>query len=246
MKRSFLQYCNWATSTELALFSAVPQAALEHEIPLIFWGENPALQLGDLGTMGKTYWDGNNVSQMNTLSRVTWKDYLPDVTNETELLPYVYPPEQDFVDNEIQIIYLGVFWSNWSLRDNALHSMLEGLEVRQDDVSKTGDLYGFTSLDEDWVTVNQMIKYYKYGFGRVTDYVNEDIRRKRISRSEGAVIVAKWDGSCSDTYISDFCEYLEITPEDFWQQVHSVTNTKLFELPSQGRPTPKFRVGMGI
>jgi hypothetical protein len=158
----------------------------------------------------------------------------------------MHPLERDFVDNAIQIIYLGVFWNNWSLRDNALHSMLEGLEVRKDDVSKTGDLHGFTSLDEDWVTVNQMIKYYKYGFGRVTEYVNEDIRRNRISRLEGVDIVAKWDGSCSDTYISDFCEYLEITPEDFWQQVHFFTNTKLFELPSQGRPTPKFRVGMGI
>ena len=33
-----------------------------------------------------------------------------------------------------------------------------------------------SALDEDWVTLNQMIKYYKYGFGRVSDSVNEQIR----------------------------------------------------------------------
>ena len=46
------------------------------------------------------------------------------------------------------------------------YSILNNLEIRDDGPENTGDLYGTTSLDEDWVTLNQMIKYYKYGFGR--------------------------------------------------------------------------------
>ena len=38
-----------------------------------------------------------------------------------------------------------------------------------------------------------MIKYLKYGFGRVADYVNEDIRMGRISRDEGIRINEKFD-----------------------------------------------------
>ena len=71
---------------------------------------------------------------------------------------------------------------------------------------KNQDMYGLTALDEDWVILNQMIKYYKYGFGRVTDYVNEEIRNQKISRSEGIEIIERYDGSCSDHCIESFVD----------------------------------------
>ena len=40
-----------------------------------------------------------------------------------------------------------------------------------------------------------MIKYFKYGFGRVSDYVNEEIRLGRISREEGIKLAEKYDAS---------------------------------------------------
>ena len=51
------------------------------------------------------------------------------------------------------------------------------------------DLYGAMALDEDWVIINQMIKYYKFGFGRATDYLNLDIRNNLISRERAIKIV---------------------------------------------------------
>jgi len=42
MHDSFMKFTNWARSSELALFSSVPQLASRYGIPLIFWGENPA------------------------------------------------------------------------------------------------------------------------------------------------------------------------------------------------------------
>jgi hypothetical protein len=68
MRASFDKFTNWARSTELALFSSVPQLAIRYGIPLILWGENPGLQLGDLKTLGRTGYDGNNLRYMNTLS----------------------------------------------------------------------------------------------------------------------------------------------------------------------------------
>jgi serine/threonine protein kinase len=68
MRHGFDTFTNWGRSTELALFSSVPQLAIQYDIPLILWGENPGLQLGDLKTLGKTGYDGNNLRNMNTLS----------------------------------------------------------------------------------------------------------------------------------------------------------------------------------
>ena len=74
MKKGFFEYTNWAKSTELALYSSVPRLAIAYQIPLIWWGENAALQLGDLNVMGKDGSDGNNLRKMNTLAGgdITW------------------------------------------------------------------------------------------------------------------------------------------------------------------------------
>src|SRR5207248_10405641 len=128
----------------------------------------------------------------------------------------------------LQIVYLGWFLGDWSLVNNASYSCASGLQKRDDHVENTGDLFGVTSLDEDWVTLNQMIKYYKYGFGRVTDYVNEEIRLGRMSRERGSELVEQYDDSCSDEYIKSFCTYIGISYAHFWDQVHSSVNRDLF------------------
>ena len=76
-----------------------------------------------------------------------------------------YPASYDFEENDVQIVYLGWFWNDWSLVNNGKVSVANGLDIRKDLVDKTGDITRVSSLDEDWVTLNQMIKYYKFGLG---------------------------------------------------------------------------------
>ena len=76
--------------------------------------------------------------------------------------------------------------------------------MRNDDPSNTGDLLGAMALDEDWVIINQMIKYYKFGFGRATDYLNLDLRLGHKSLNKIFKIIEKYDGACSETYIQFF------------------------------------------
>jgi N-acetyl sugar amidotransferase len=246
MKVGFKKHGNWAKSTEMALFSGVPQIAIAQKIPLILWGENPGAQLGDLATMSADGWDGNKLRNLNTLSGGI--DDLLEETNfkKDDVRPYIYPTEQEFKNNNIQIIYLGWAMNNWGLFENGLFSSFVNLEGREDGPSNTQDLLGITSLDEDWVTLNQMIKFYKYGFGRATDYVNEWIRANRLSRMEGAQLVELYDGVCSERYIESFCEYLEITKHEFWETVNRFTNKKLFSIRENDRPEKLFKVGVGI
>jgi hypothetical protein len=91
-----------------------------------------------------------------------------------------------------------------------------------------------------------MIKYYKYGFGRVTDYVNERIRSSHMTREEGIQLVEKYDDSCSNDYIKSFCDYIDITVEQFWKQVRKNVNLDLFTVTSDGKIKKKFKVGKGL
>jgi N-acetyl sugar amidotransferase len=244
MYKSFFEYTNWCKSTELALYSSVPRLAIAYQIPLIWWGENSALQLGDLNVMGKSGGDGNNLRKMNTLGGgdITW--LLSEEIKKNQILQYCYPSEKEMENGNLRITFLGYFWKDWSLIENGNFAVLRGLEIRNESPSDIGDPYGITSLDEDWVSLNQMIKYLKFGFGRITDYVNEEIRNGLITREEAVELVSKFDGNCSDKYIKSFSDYIGITVEQFWQQVNKSVNPDLFE-PAGNRWKPKFKVGVG-
>jgi N-acetyl sugar amidotransferase len=246
MRESFMKFTNWARSTEMALFSSVPQLAIRYKIPLILWGENPGLQLGDLKTLGKTGYDGNNLRYMNTLASGAIDWMREAEIDKRNLIAYKYPDPHEFDDHGLQIVYLGWFLGDWSLLNNGMYSAVNGLEIREDTVENTGDLYGLTSLDEDWVTLNQMIKYYKFGFGRVTDYVNEEIRHGLMTRERGIELVTNYDDACSDDYISSFCDYIGINVTDFWIQVRQSVNRDLFDVDSSNKISRKFQIGVGI
>ena len=241
----FNKFTNSFRSTEMALFASVPQIALKYNIKLIFWGENPALQLGDMKALGLTGYDGNNLRYMNTLSSgIQWM--LESGYRESDLIPYMYPTPSEFEENDLQIVYLGWFLGDWSLVNNANYSCGLGLEIRTDGVEKTGDLYGVTALDEDFTPINQMIKFYKFGFGRVTDYVNEEIRLGRMKRERGIELVTMFDDAKDETYIKNYCDYLGISVKEFWDKVHSSVNKDLFEILETGQIIRKYKVGIGL
>ena len=106
-----------------------------------------------------------------------------------------------------------------------------------------------TSVDDDWVTFNQMIKYLKFGFGRATEIVNEEIRKEKISRDEGIDLVTKYDGKCNEECIESFCDYIKISKKEFWLKVMEATNKELFEVSFNNekfKAVPKFKVGIGL
>jgi len=244
-KEGFRIFTNSFRSTEMALFASVPQIAIRYNIRLILWGENPSLQLGDMKTLGKTGYDGNRLRYANTLS--SGHDWMLDLGVErAQIIPYIYPSPEEFDKNDLQIVYLGWFWGDWSEVDNAAYSSLNGLHIRDDKVEKTGDLYGVTALDEDFTPINQVIKYYKFGFGRVTDFVNEDIRLGRISRAKGIPIIERYDHVIDSDYLKNYCQYLGIQENEFWEKIRAACNKDLFYIDENGSIQKKFKVGRGL
>ena len=127
-----------------------------------------------------------------------------------------------------------------------MYSSTNGLQIRTDHVCMTGDLFGVTALDEDFTPINQMIKYYKFGFGRTTDYVNEEIRLGRITRDEGIRLVKEYDHKCNSEYIKNYCDYLGIDTGFFWDKVRDAANRDLFDVSDDGSINAKFTVGVGL
>ena len=233
MKEGFLRFGNWQKSTEMALFASVPRIAIAYHIPLILWGENPATQFGNLD-VGSVNWDGNNMRNSNTIR--SGPDPLLSGTSdlqEQDIIWYRYPSPKDMETANLQIIYLGYFWKNWSKIDNGNFSIAHGLEIRDRPPQDQGSLYPFDALDDEFIIVNQMMKHLKLGFGKVTDEVCEQIRARKITREEGVELVKKYDGKCHPEYISKLCRYFEMSEEEFWKIAESYRNKDIWE-NSQG------------
>lgn len=244
---SFRQFGNVCKSTEMALFSTVPRLAIEFNVTTIFWGENPALQVGDAAVEGTNEFDGNNLRNLNTLTDGGY-EWMTKVMHSPYLINhYVYPEIMLFEKKKINIFYLGAAWDDWSTENNSCYAALQGLTLRPGEENETGDLSNASMLDEEFTNINMMLKYYKYGFGRATDYVNEKIRLGTITRKDGIELVKKFDGVCSDRIIKNFCDYVGISVSEFWNDVNGKwVNKNLFTIQLGCRPLPKFEVGVDL
>ena len=241
---AFRTFGNVSKATEMALFAGVPKLAIERDIKLIFWGENPALQVGDAATLGENIFDGNNLRQLNTLIDGGYS-WIHKIATKNKASFYKYPNIREFDTSGLKIIYLGPAWNDWSNDENSEYAALHGLSLRPYDDLKTGDISGASMLDEEFTNINMMLKYFKFGFGRATDTCCEFIRQGKMTREEGKPIVEKYDGICSDDIIRRYCNYVKINESEFWETANQFVNTAIFDKTST-RPNPKFTVGEGL
>lgn len=241
---SFVKFGNVCKSTEMSLFSTVPRLAIELGVNTIFWGENPALQVGDAAVEGFDEFDGNSLRKLNTLTE-GGNDWLKEVVDKSYLCDhYIYPDEIEFARKKINIFYLGPAWDDWSNADNATYAALQGLSLRPGEERVTGDISNASMLDEEFTNINMMLKYYKFGFGRATDSVNELIRDNRLSREAAIGIVKQYDGVCDEQIITDFCRYVGISVAKFWCIAKQSVNRDIFDIRGSGRPQRRFEVGV--
>ena len=229
MKQGFMESAQWSKSTEMALFASLPKVAIAYHIPLIFLGENPATQDGELGS-GSLNWDGTSMRNINTIK--SGPDNLAAMTdkvNEENLFWYRYPSEQEMISGKIKIVYLGYFIKNFTKPDNGNFSIMHGLEIRSDKPENTGDIFPFECIDEDFVIMNQMLKHMKLGFGKVVEEASEAIRLGIITREQGIELIEKYDGKCDEKYIQEFCNYIDISIQEFWNTAESFRNKEIWK-----------------
>ena len=223
-------YGNLFNASELALYASLPITAIAYNIPLILLGENPALAFGT-SVNSKDYM-GNNMRDMNTLKGGDPHLFTPKSTPDKKLFWYRYPGKEAFEKADINIIYLGWFMQDFNDYANAKFSIEHGLQSREGEDAKPENIGGIqpnVALDDDFVIINQMLKYLKFGFGKATQEVGVAIRQGKMSRQEGKEIVKMYDGKYHIKYLDALCRYLNITHEEFWHIIDPFINKALFE-----------------
>lgn len=224
---AFFEYGNPVKPTEYPLYASAWLIAERFNIPLVIQGENPAITLGITRSI-KPGGDATAIVEHNTVA----EDYLTWVgggVTKDDLSFYKLPDRDILKERQISSVYLGYYMKKWSYSNNIEFAVQHGLLGRPaHSPLATGRLSPYCSIDSDMQIVNQMLKYYKFGFGFVTDEVGYYIREGRMTREEGIDLVNKYDGKCDAAYIREFCEYIDITEYEFWKTVDQFVNKDLF------------------
>ena len=244
-RKSFFKYGNFVKPLEYPLYASTFRVALEKGIPLVVQGENDADIFGvDKLPAGP---DAMNWANVDTVQGGNPAVFVDDVVSEKDLNFYQFPSVDQMRMSGMQAIFLAHYAKEWSHFGNTEFAIEHGLKGRPDhDPAATGKFNRYSSLDADLKVVNQMLKYYKFGFGACSDEVNYAIREGRMTRDQGIVLLEKYDGKCSDEYIHKFCEYLDIGVAEFWDKFNEIVNKELFFPLDDGGYTPSFRVGIGL
>ena len=222
IRYDFFEHLNPVKATEFALYSSTYIIAEKFKIPLIIQGETQVLTLGTRLISAGQVQDALNVDQnMRTLSQGCQEYLNVDGIKKRDLFLFRYNKE-NLKELGIKGIWLQYYLKEWSYRGNAEFSKKYGLTVRENFNPKDiGTYVDFSALDSDLNHVNQMLKYIKFGFGFCMDHACYDIRDGHITRNEAMNLVKNYDGKCSEEYIKKFCDYIEITIDNFWGTANS-------------------------
>lgn len=210
---SLTRYGNLFKSCEMALYASAPRVSLAYRIPLVFLGENPALTVGEL-CLGTTDGQANRVKYGNTIASGL-ESVMPADMPVNRTILYRFPSDPEMENAMMRIVFLGYYIKDFGKRKNAQFSMAHGMQVRHDPPQDIGDITGHEALDEDFVIVNQMLKYIKLGFGKVVDQVSEEVRLGTMTRQEAVRLARLYDGCCADRYVEAVCRYFGITRQEF-------------------------------
>lgn len=234
MKNCFYKFGNLFNASELALYASLPITAMAFGIPLILLGENPALAFGT--AVGSTDYNGNKMKYMNTLQGGDPNRFKCDWMSDKDLFWYRYPTDDEMEEANLRIVYLGYFISDFNDHTNAKIAIGHGMKVREGEDALPENIGGIATniaLDDDFVLVNQMLKYMKFGFGKATQEVGVAVRAGFISRDDGMALVRLYDGKCAPKYIDAFCDYIGITKDEFWRVAESYRDHTFFEKDTQ-------------
>ncbi|WP_027720760.1 N-acetyl sugar amidotransferase [Maridesulfovibrio zosterae] len=203
------------------------RVALAYNIPLVFLGENSAFEYGG----------DDDISGLTRMTRDWFSKYAANSGHDASFVSKKYniPMNKlvnyDFPDEIEQSDIITAFSSYYFYWDSETHlEIAKQYGFKELDEPREGTYRTYVGIDEKINRIHQYFKVLKFGYGRATDHVCEDIRNGSMSREKAKELVRKYDlEPLSDEYIDDFCRFINITRERFFEVVEQYRNTDIWK-----------------
>ena len=150
---------------------------------------------------------------------------------EEELLPYIYPSDDEIKQVGVTGVFLGSY-IKWDIFKQL--EIVKKLGFSENDELKEGTYDKWENLDVFFTVFHDYFKFLKFGFGRATDHASIEIRYGRITREEGIELIKNHEGKIPKKYLTKFLEYAQIDENKFHKICDDFTNKEIFLTNSDG------------
>jgi N-acetyl sugar amidotransferase len=227
---------SWAE--HVGIFTIPFKIAVSFGISLLIYGENSQNEYGGPDHAAQaTNLDRRWLEEFGGLlgMRVSDLSETYGIPNR-DLNSYRYPSAQELSNNQVRGLFLGQFIP-WNGLENFETAKKFGFTAYSSNVE--GSFGNYENLDNYQVGIHDYFKFLKFGFGRATDIVSNQIRRGIILRDEGREIIKDRDGKFPWSYLGkpleDILEPLELSVEEFIKICDRFTNREIFLTDSSGQ-----------
>lgn len=235
MLQSFLEKGDFCWHCHTGIFSYPMWIAIEKQVPLIFWGEPSAEytayfsydQVEDVDEKRFNRYVNLGISADDMFVRLGGK------VDARDLKPYSYPPLKALRALHYRSVCLGSFIP-WNAQRQS--------EIIQQELGWKGDLvenvppqYQYEKIECYMQGVRDYIKYIKRGYSRPTHLVALDVRHDRMSKEQGAELVAQYEGRRPPS-LDLFLEFVGLTEAEFMEVAMGHQVTPYVHDPAATRP----------
>ena len=219
------------------------QQAVKNKIPLIMYGENGEVEYGgDMKNAFKPTRDYKSDQKVHYFSGIAPEDLMKYGVSEKDIKPYMAPPDKELDELGCEIHFYG-YYKKW-VPQEFYYYCVDNTGFTANPVRSEGTYSKYASLDDKLDGFHYYLAYIKFGLGRATSDSAHEIRDGHLTRSEGQLLVDKFDGEFPIKHFELFLEYCDITEEYFWEVIDSWRSDHLWGKDKDGKWKLKHNVAL--
>ena len=227
-------YYGWLTS----IFSTVLNVAIQHNINLIFYGEDGEVEYGgSTENKNKAIFDVKYTIN-NYLEAGYHKIIKQSKLDERELYWFNFP-KKEIGKRKIGVTHWSYF-EPWDSYRNYLVAK-DKFNLDEHKQNSAGTFTNFAQNDQSLFALHAYLMYLKFGFGRATQDAGIEIRRKAMTREQGLNLVRLYDNHFPQEFLEEYLEYYQMSKSQFMKVIDYWANKKLFK-KIKGQWMPKFDI----
>jgi len=188
------------------------------KIPLVFYGENEAEHHNPISDNSKflrdsSYHTYKNLSEIR-LGGVTINEIMRDYNFKIKDFEPFLPLQASKLKNfPLEVHYLG-YYLKWTPQETFYYSV-ENCNFKPRPFRTQGTYSKYNSIDDKIDDLHYFTTFIKFGIGRATYDVSQELRNDHLNIEEGKKLIKKYDGEFPDRYFTEVMKYLKIKEGSF-------------------------------
>ena len=187
------------------------------------YGENVAYEYGGLDKTEN--YSARELIYNGVAPEFDLQEFIDLGIDESELI-YLKSPSREKLD-KLDPMYLSYF-VEWNDFKNYEFAKSRGFKDLSGEWERTNYIDNFSHVDSYGFVIGSWLKYPKYGHAFATDFSSRMIRNGMITREEALKLVEEKDHNVDKLIIKDFCKFVEMSEEEFYNSLEKLYNKEIF------------------